>query len=172
MKKILSVVMSVVIGACSSTTASDNSLTKQAQNQETSSVPPISSFTFELCHVYFVLDEYAIFPDQKHWGEVKEIKLINVSQIKQLQAQNSLQVYVKSQGCYGYYDSPQKEAWYPISKVVLPREGKEAKTKLVNNSVMEPKLREAFVEIDQMDGIVSGGSMFSPDDCHPIEIEN
>ena len=95
-----------------------------------------------------------------------------MSEIKQLAQKKSLQVYVKSQGCYGYYDSPQKEAWYPISKVVLPREGKTAQTKLVNNTVMDAKLREAFVEIDQMDGVLHGGSLYSPDDCTPLETDS
>ncbi|MGK7879545.1 MAG: hypothetical protein AB4060_05525 [Crocosphaera sp.] len=171
MNKILRLLMVGLLAGCTSITANENAV-QPVQTEEKSSIPPISQFTFELCNVYFVLDECATFPEQKHWGEVKEIKIINVSEIKQLAQKKSLQVYVKSQGCYGYYDSPQKEAWYPISKVVLPREGKTAETKIVNNTVMDAKLREAFVEIDQMDGVLHGGSLYSPDDCTPLEIDS
>ena len=165
MKKILNLIMISLLMGCSSTTAKDNA-TKQVQHQSPSSIPPISSFTFELCNVYFVLNECATFPnEQKHWGEVKEIKIFNVSEIKQLPQKNSLQVYVKSQGCYGYYDSPQKEAWYPISKITWAREGKTPKTSLVNNTVMEPKLREAFVQIN------GNAPQMMPEQCDPIEIE-
>ncbi len=172
MNKILKLVIIMgLLGGCTSITANENS-PQPIGTKETSSVPPMSSFSFELCNVYFVLDECQTFPKQQHWGEVKEIKIINVSEIKQLPQKNSIQVYVKSQGCYGYYTSPQEEAWYPISKVGIPREGGKAQAKLIDNSVMEPKFREAFVEIDKMDGIIGGGSIFSPNDCNPIEIED
>ena len=166
MKKVLKLVMMSLLVGCSSLTAKENA-TKQVQTPEKSSIPPISSFTFELCNVYFVLDECGTFPrEQKHWGEVKEIKIFNVSEIKKLPQKNSLQVYVKSQGCYGYYDSPQKEAWYPVSKITWPREGKTPQTSLVNNTVMEPKLREAFVQIN------GNAVQMMPEDCSPIEIED
>ncbi|EAZ88866.1 hypothetical protein [Crocosphaera chwakensis] len=172
MNKLLKLLMVVgLLGGCTSITANENS-PQPVETEETSSIPPMSSFSFELCNVYFVLGECQTFPEQKHWGEVKEIKVVNVSEIKQLQQKNSIQIYVKSQGCYGPYNSPQQEAWYPISQVGLPREGKEVQAKLVNNSVMEPKFREAFIEIDQMDGMIGGGSIFSPEDCNPIKIDD
>ena len=181
MKKILTfILLSLTVGACTSTTASntnltqpssstvkDNNLTQQAQNQTTSKIPPMSAVTFELCHTLEALNGPCITltKEQIHWGEIKEIKLINVSDIKQVGAKNTLQVHVKSQGCYGYYDSPQKEAWYPISGLTWAIKGKTAETRLVTNRKLPDMSRGAIKQI------YGNASFMIPDQCEPIEIK-
>ena len=166
MNKLLKLVIVMgLLGGCTSITANNNSA-QPIGTKETSSVPPISYFTFEACNFAFAINECTTFPIQQHWGEVKEIRIFKVSEIKQLPDKNKIQVFVKSQGCYAYYDSPQFEAWYPINVETWAREGKTPKATLVTNEVMEPKLREGFVEI------YGKNVQMLPNDCNPIEINN
>ncbi len=166
MRKILKLLMTGLLIGCSSTTVANNNPSQPRPTSETDSVPPISSFAFEACNFAFAINECTTFPKQQHWGKVKEIKIFNVSEIKQLPDPNKIQVFVKSKGCYGYYDSPQKEAWYPINIETWAKEGKTPKASLVDNKVMQPELRKAFVEV------YGKNVRMLPNDCNPIELED
>lgn len=166
MQKILKLLMTGVLIGCSSTTVANNNPSQPLQIQETNSVPPMSSFAIEACNIAFAPSECTTFPIQQHWGEVKGIKIFNVSDIKQIPGNKNIQIYVKSQGCYGYYDSPQQEAWYPANLPNLPLEGKTVTANLVDNKIMSPKLREAFVEV------FGTKASILLDHCHPVEINN
>ncbi len=154
-----------LLGGCTSITANENS-TQPIETKETSSIPPMSSFAIEACNIAFIQSECITFAIQQHWGEVKDIKIFNLSDIKQIPGNKNIQIYVKSQGCYGYYDSPQFEAWYPANLPNIPLEGKTVTANLVNNRIMSPKLREDFVEL------FGNKASILLDHCNPIEIKN
>ena len=166
MRTILKLLMTGLLIGCSSTTVANNNPSQPIQTSETSSVPPMSSFAIEACNIAFAPTECTTFPIQQHWGEVKEVKIFSVSDIKQIPGNKAIQIYVKSQGCYGYYDSPQQEAWYPANLPNFPVEGKTVTANLIDNKIMSPRLREDFVEI------FGSNPQKMLDHCNPLEIKN
>ncbi|MGH2416016.1 MAG: hypothetical protein ACRDEA_20470, partial [Microcystaceae cyanobacterium] len=83
-----------------------NQDSQQVQAQEASPIPPVSRIEWQMCNITVLIRTPCTEPPaiSYHWGEVKEIKIFKV---KGLGDDEFVQAFVKSQGCFKYYDKPQ-----------------------------------------------------------------
>ncbi len=157
-KLLIFLALGAIASSCSSSTTIANPPNSQpsaelAQNSGTDQqekqfqelaqkLPPVSEITWQMCLTADCQSE----PQKFHfWGEVKEVKLLEVKR----GSSENVQAAALSQGCFESYSQPQPEAWYPLSGIAKKPEGK-GEVKLLSNEVLDVKEKASLLRLQSL----------------------